>query len=434
MGSALGIVNGVLFWGLLGIAAFQSSAWPLPIAAFLFVVMLRAGARGHRRRSPDPERLLILGAGPLAQRIATEAMASPWRGHVVVGLLDEGEVAPKTVPMKLLRLVRPMADLDTALSALRPDRIVVALSERRGRLPLAALLRAKAEGIIIVDGLEFWERLTGQVAIESIKPSSLIFSQAFRKPAWTYRLSGGISLLAALVGLVLTAPLLVLIALVIKIGSRGPVFFIQPRLGLRGRRFDLIKFRTMHVAAATSEWAGDNADRITKVGHWLRKFRLDEVPQFLNVLRGEMNLVGPRPHPASNQALFLKNIPYYVLRCSIRPGITGWAQVHYGYADNLAEETAKMRYDLYYVKYRSILLDLAILLATVRTVLFGNPSHRVSQAKPLQESSRIAPSPSPLLNGVTKSRPRGQTGSLGPRPSRQVALAILWAVLVSASV
>ncbi len=310
-------------------------------------------------------------------------MAAPWRGHEVVGFLDEGEVAAKTIPMRLLRLVRPMDELDAALSELRPDRIVVALRELRGRLPVAGLLRAKAEGVAVDEGLEFWERLTGQVAIESIKPSSLIFSKEFRKPSWTYTLSRATSVVAAMVGLVLTLPLLVLIALAIKIDSRGPVFFVQPRLGFRGRRFDLIKFRTMYMAPHTSEWAGDNAQRITRLGHWLRKFRIDELPQFLNVLRGDMNLVGPRPHPVSNHALFLKNIPYYVLRCSIRPGITGWAQVQYGYADNLAEETAKMRYDLYYVKYRSVLLDTSILLSTFGTVLFGNPNHRGSAAKSL---------------------------------------------------
>jgi exopolysaccharide biosynthesis polyprenyl glycosylphosphotransferase len=385
MGSTFGAVTGVLFWGLLAIAAFESSSWPLPLAGLLLVVMLRAAARGRKPRRSQPERLLIVGAGPVAQRIAQEAMAAPWRGYVVVGLLDEGEVAPKTVPLKLLRLVRPMAQLETALHELCPDRIVVALNERRGRLPLAGLLRAKAEGVLVDEGLEFWERLTGQVAIETIKPSSLIFSKEFRKPVWTHKLRRAISVLAASLGLILTLPLLLLIAVAVKLESPGPAFFVQPRLGLRGRRFDLIKFRTMHAAAHTSEWAGDNVQRITRLGHWLRKFRVDELPQFWNVLRGDMNLVGPRPHPVSNHDLFLKNIPYYVLRCSVRPGITGWAQVQYGYADNLAEETAKMRYDLYYVKYMSISLDLGILVATISTVLFGNPNHRSTAVKSLPE-------------------------------------------------
>jgi exopolysaccharide biosynthesis polyprenyl glycosylphosphotransferase len=404
MGSTWGAIIGILFWSLLGIAAFQSATWPLPFAGLLLVFVLRAVARGRTPRRTEPERLLIVGAGPLAQRIAEEAMASPWRGYEVVGLLDEGEVAAKTIPFRLLRLVRPMDDLDAALNQLRPDRIVVALRERRGRLPLTGLLRAKAEGVAVDEVVEFWERLTGQVAIESIKPSNLIFSKEFRKPGWSHKVRRAMSIVAALLGLVLTFPLLVLIALAVKIDSRGPAFFIQPRLGLRGRRFDLIKFRTMHVAEHTSEWAGDNVERITRVGYWLRKFRMDELPQFVNVLRGDMNLVGPRPHPVSNHDLFLKNIPYYVLRCSIRPGITGWAQVQYGYADNLAEETAKMRYDLYYVKYMSIALDLGILLSTVGTVFFGNPNQRSTAVKQLpmpQTVLRPAPAPPPAASGET---------------------------------
>ena len=390
MGSRLGIFTGVLFWGLLGTAAFQpSSTWPLVAAAALFVFMLRTTARGGRFRKPDRERLLIVGAGSLAQRIAEEAIASPWRGYEVVGLLDDRAEAIPNVSAWRRQLIRPMASLDRALTELRPDRVVVALSERRGRLPFRELLRAKAEGVAIDDGPEFWERLTGQVAIESITPSSLIFSREFRKSALTQHVSRAISIAAALVGLVLTAPVLFLIAVAIRLDSRGPTFFVQPRLGLRGQRFDLIKFRTMKVAAHTSEWAGDNASRITRLGFWLRKFRLDELPQFLNVLRGDMNLVGPRPHPVSNHALFLKNIPYYVLRCSIRPGITGWAQVQYGYADNLAEETAKMRYDLYYVKYMSLTLDFGILASTVRTVLFGNPNGRRSVAKSLPATQMV---------------------------------------------
>jgi lipopolysaccharide/colanic/teichoic acid biosynthesis glycosyltransferase len=256
-------------------------------------------------------------------------------------------------------------------------------------LPLSGLLRAKAEGVAVDEVVEFWERLTGQVAIESIKPSNLIFSKEFRKPAWTHKVRRAMSIVAAALGLVLTFPLLVIIALAIKLESRGPAFFVQPRLGLRGRRFDLIKFRTMDGAPHTSEWAGDNVERITRIGYWLRKFRIDELPQFWNVLRGDMNLVGPRPHPVSNHDLFLKNIPYYVLRCSVRPGITGWAQVQYGYADNLAEETAKMRYDLYYVKYMSIPLDVGILLGTVRTVFFGNPNHRETAVKSLPTAQTV---------------------------------------------
>ena len=150
------------------------------------------------------------------------------------------------------------------------------------------------------------------------------------------------------------------------------MLFVQERIGLFGRRFPLLKFRTMVPdPRPSSEWARDNATRITRVGKWLRKFRLDELPQFINILRGDMALIGPRPHPASNYGLFADRIPHYALRCRVRPGVTGWAQVRYGYANNLEEETEKMRFDLYYIKHLSFYLDLRILVDTVKIVLFG---------------------------------------------------------------
>jgi lipopolysaccharide/colanic/teichoic acid biosynthesis glycosyltransferase len=169
---------------------------------------------------------------------------------------------------------------------------------------------------------------------------------------------------------------------VIKLDSRGPLLFVQARAGLGGRPFRLLKFRTMHPASGpTSEWARDNDQRITRAGRWLRKFRLDELPQFVNMLRGDMNLVGPRPHPLSNFDLFSRTVPYYWLRSLVRPGVTGWAQVRHGYANDLEEETEKMRYDLYYIKHRSILRDIHILLDTVRVVLLGRGAESVEPAR-----------------------------------------------------
>ena len=199
-------------------------------------------------------------------------------------------------------------------------------------------------------------------------------------------------MLLAGAGLVLSAPLFLLIALLIKLDSRGPVLFVHERVGLGGRRFRLLKFRTMHPAdGATSEWVCENEDRITRVGRWLRKFRLDELPQFVNILRGDLNFIGPRPHPASNFDLFDRVVPYYWLRTLIQPGVTGWAQVRYGYANNLEEETEKMRYDLYYIKHRSFLLDLRILLDTARVVLLGRGAESAeSPAGEAREYDRAA--------------------------------------------
>ncbi len=179
-------------------------------------------------------------------------------------------------------------------------------------------------------------------------------------------------MVVAAVGLVVTAPLMAAVAVIIKLDSDGPALFIQDRIGRLGRPFRLIKFRTMRVASGPhSEWVGQNQDRITRVGHWLRRFRLDELPQFINILRGDMNLVGPRPHPVANFALFREHIPYYSIRCSIRPGATGWAQIRYGYANSLDEEIEKMRYDLFYIKRMSPLFDLRIVFDSVKTVMLG---------------------------------------------------------------
>jgi lipopolysaccharide/colanic/teichoic acid biosynthesis glycosyltransferase len=237
-------------------------------------------------------------------------------------------------------------------------------------------------GMVVEDAEDVYERLTGKIAMDTLTPSRIIFSDDFRPSAVTLAAARAISLLVVAVGLIALAPLLGLIALAIKLDSRGPVLFIQDRIGMAGEPFRFMKFRTMHPARdSRSEWACDNSHRITRVGRWLRKFRLDELPQLINVLRGDMNLVGPRPHPRTNFEMFALvarnapecggQIPYYSLRSMIRPGITGWAQVRYRYANDLDEEMEKMRYDLYYVKHLSVWLDLRILFETVKVVLLG---------------------------------------------------------------
>jgi lipopolysaccharide/colanic/teichoic acid biosynthesis glycosyltransferase len=266
--------------------------------------------------------------------------------------------------------------LDDIVQRVRPTRIIVALAERPCRLPIYELLRLRANGIVVEDVVDVYERLTGKVAIERVMPSSLTFATDFWPKSGLQLFAGRLlSFAVAIYGLIGLAPLLALIALTIKLDSKGPVFFVQERIGVNGRPFKLIKFRTMHTATwPASEWVRDNQERITRVGKWLRRFRLDELPQFLNILRGDMNLVGPRPHPVSNFALFAERIPYYALRCVVRPGVTGWAQIRYGYANDLEEEIEKMKYDLYYIKHFSFALDLRILRGSVRAVLRGRES------------------------------------------------------------
>jgi lipopolysaccharide/colanic/teichoic acid biosynthesis glycosyltransferase len=242
--------------------------------------------------------------------------------------------------------------------------------------------------------VDVYERITGKLAIEVLPAASLVFAKGFRVARGHAAIGRALSLTVAAVALVVVLPVMAIIALAVKLDSRGPVFFRQERIGRHGQRFSLIKFRTMRpVTAEISAWVRDNADRITRVGRLLRKFRLDELPQFLNVLRGDMNLVGPRPHPVVNYELFTREIPYYALRAAVRPGVTGWAQVRYGYANNLEEETEKMRYDLYYVKHLSIWLDLRILIDTVGVVVAGLGSTTADARPGLAETRPLGKEP-----------------------------------------
>jgi exopolysaccharide biosynthesis polyprenyl glycosylphosphotransferase len=283
--------------------------------------------------------------------------------------------------------------LPKIVERVRPQRIVVALPERRRVDVMPALLDARGRGIAVNDAVDVYEELTGKLAIEALPPASLVFSKGFRVSRGNAMLGRAISLVAASIALAVAGPLIAAIAIAVKIDSPGPVFFRQERIGLHGRRFSLIKFRTMRpVAAEVSAWVRDNEDRITRFGHFLRKFRLDELPQFINVLRGDMNLVGPRPHPVVNYELFAREIPYYALRAAVRPGVTGWAQVRYGYANDLEEETEKMRYDLFYVKHLSVWLDLRIIVDTIKVVAFGLGSKAADVRAPLTTTALITDS------------------------------------------
>jgi exopolysaccharide biosynthesis polyprenyl glycosylphosphotransferase len=348
------------------------------------------------------ERLLIIGIMPLTEQIIREIEARPGGRQVVVGVIDDPAVSSSPSPN--CPLLGPISRLADIVNEARPNRVLVALGERRRRTPIPALMEScVARGIMVEDAAEFYERLTGKLAIESLTPTSIVFSHRFGPSRFDQAVARVVSLLVAIVGLVVLAPLMALIALAVKLESPGPALFIQRRIGAGGRPFALLKFRTMRVGGqCLSQWECDNRDRVTRLGRWLRAFRLDEVPQFVNVLRGEMNLVGPRPHPVSNFELFTlvsrnmseltgSAIGYYTLRSMVRPGITGWAQVRYRYANNIEEEIEKLRYDLFYVKYASAALDLRVLLKTVRVIVVGQPAEAVSTADARIEAGAAKP-------------------------------------------
>ena len=326
--------------------------------------------------------LLILGAGPMAERLIEEIEALESSHYAVLGVVDNQR--PEERSALASRWLGRCEELDEIVARVRPSRIVVAVENRRDRLPLQSLLESRVSGIDVEDAIELYERITGKMAIEALRPSTLILSKGFRNHGVAEVTARLVSVAVAILGLIVVAPLLAVIALLVKLDSSGPVLFVQQRAGRHGHPFGLLKFRTMHPTdEAPSEWVMDNIHRITRVGRYLRRFRLDELPQLVNVVRGEMNMIGPRPHPVSNHATFMEHIAYYGLRSTVRPGVTGWAQVRYGYANNLDEETEKMRYDLYYIKNRTLWLDFRIMLATIGIVLFGQDAAQVRHPAPM---------------------------------------------------
>jgi sugar transferase (PEP-CTERM system associated) len=348
-----------------------------PLASALVIVVgillpLRAASYALVRSRPFRERVLVLGASPLCARLVREIEVQPHLGFDIVGIVDD---APGPEPALARHpFLGPLARVDKIVEETRPDRIIVALAERRGRLPVQPLLDARLHGVRVEEGVHLYERLTGKLAIETLVPSFLIFSRGFAKSRVQLGLRRLGSLGAAAAGLAVTAPLMALIALAVRLESPGPALFVQERAGLDGRPFRLLKFRTMREPAAVepdSVWQRDDETRVTRVGRVLRVLRLDELPQLWNVLRGDMNLVGPRPEIAGNVRTMVEEIPYYALRHVVRPGVTGWAQVRHGYAVSREDVTEKVRHDLYYITHMSLRMDARILLDTVKIVLFG---------------------------------------------------------------
>jgi exopolysaccharide biosynthesis polyprenyl glycosylphosphotransferase len=382
-----------------------------------------------------PLKVLLLGAGPFAALAAREIEKNPQLRHRIIGLVEEEHVEIPTHLTAYAKLGSP-ADLAAIVEDQRPDRILVALADRRGRLPALDLLQHQLRGVIVEEASETFERLSGKLAIETLQPGSQLFKDHFQVSQFQENLARFISLSCALVGFILLAPLMALAAIAIKVTSPGPVLFRQRRIGLGGRPFELLKFRTMKQGGGSSEWVTDNTNRITPVGALMRRTRLDELPQFVNLIRGDMNLVGPRPHPVSNHELFNEQIPFYALRCLVRPGLTGWAQIRYRYANNLAEETEKMRYDLYYIKHRSAWLDLQIIPATIKAVIAGHGAtgelDQAADAASTVRSLAVVPAFQPRANRLDWVRPGAVAWSKGALAAGKGAIARVPASLARA--
>ena len=256
------------------------------------------------------------------------------------------------------------------------DRVIVALDERRGSLPLDQLLSCRLKGIHVDDGISFSENLSGKLSVENLYPSAIIFSSGFRGVMVFKDVKRCVDLLASLLGLLLLLPLGLIIALLIKLDSRGPVFYMQERVGQDGKTFKILKFRSMTVDAEKDGpvWAAVNDQRVTRVGRWIRKLRLDEIAQLINVIKGEMSIVGPRPERPFFVKKLEKEVPFYAHRHAVKPGITGWAQILYPYGATREDAQEKLKYDLYYIKHMSPIMDLRIISETAKIVFLGKGS------------------------------------------------------------
>lgn len=366
---------GVIFLSVLGFLLPTVTLWRAnSVYAMSFAIVLLLAIRLILTQSAGTDafrrRILVLGAGPRAARLKALS-EEPGRGFQIAGYVAMA-VNEKAVEGAVPRAdVANLADHAVALGA---GEVVLAMEERRGALPLADLLRVKTTGVHVNDIASFLERETGRVDLATTNPSFLIFSDGFSAGQRIAKASKRVfDILASLLVLVIGLPLIVIAGIAVKFDSKGPVFYRQPRVGLFGEAYNIVKIRSMRTdaeAAGIAVWASENDPRITRVGHIIRKLRIDELPQLWCVLKGEMSFVGPRPERPSFVEELTEALPYYAERHMVKPGLTGWAQINYPYGASVEDARVKLEYDLYYAKNYSPFLDLLILLQTVRVVLW----------------------------------------------------------------
>jgi sugar transferase (PEP-CTERM system associated) len=332
---------------------------------FLILPMINVGALKRR--------VLIIGVGDFAWRIEQLVAANANRGFVVVDYLRLANEAPRIRSSYTDHWRNPGGRSIAQIADEKfVDEVVVAVRDRRG-LPTEDLLDCKLSGVSVSEYLTFWERETGKIDLEALHPGWLFFSDGFRANWYTNLVKRLFDIVVSLIAVALTLPIIAVIAAAIRVEGSGPIFYAQERVGLNGRRFRLMKFRSMSVNAETDGvpvWAAANDERITRLGALMRKTRIDEIPQIFNVLKGDMSFIGPRPERPFFVETLMKEIPYYNERHRVKPGISGWAQINYPYGASVEDAREKLTYDLYYVKNRSLFLDLVILLPTARVVLW----------------------------------------------------------------
>tara|TARA_B100000678_G_scaffold57638_2_gene46457 strand:+ start:898 stop:2283 length:1386 start_codon:yes stop_codon:yes gene_type:complete len=314
-------------------------------------------------------RVVVLGAGARAARLK-ELAAREDSGFIIAGFISMSE-AHRVLPEAIAR--EQLGDMGTYVARLRASEVVLALEERRNALPLADLLRVRTRGIPVQEVTSFLERETGRLDLDTLNPSWLIFSDGFSAGRrYSSVAKRAFDIVVSSLLLIVSLPVIALFAVLVKLDSKGPAFFRQQRVGLYGRPFTVLKLRSMRTDAEKdgARWASENDPRITRLGRFIRKVRIDELPQTWSVLKGEMSFVGPRPEVPQFVSDLEDKLPYYAERHMVKPGITGWAQINYPYGASIEDSRHKLEYDLYYAKNYTPFLDLLILLQTLRVILY----------------------------------------------------------------
>jgi sugar transferase (PEP-CTERM system associated) len=343
---------------------------------FVFLLSWRLSANTTNLLARGDERVLLIGTGEAGIALVRHILGHPEYNMKVVGFLDEkGQDIGKSLVNP--RIIGATTDIEDIVARENIDRVVLSLKERRGSTPVRQLLNLKFSGVGVEDVHNCFERLSGRITLEHLSPSWLILSNGFKKSAILLATKRFIDILVSSAILLLVSPLLPLIALAIYVETGRPIFFRQTRVGYKRIEFELLKFRSMVQDAEKDgpQWATQRDHRITRVGKILRKTRLDEIPQLINVFRGQMSLVGPRPERPFFCSDLEEKIPFFNLRHSVRPGVTGWAQVNFRYGSSLDDSKSKLELDLFYIKNLSMLVDFAILFMTVKVVLLGRGAH-----------------------------------------------------------
>lgn len=364
---------------VLGVLYFLFPALLLGRGVFIIGMLLMAGFVAITRRVADRawqltaivQKTVVLGTGELAMKIAREITRREDLPIRLEGFVSAVPTAGETVFG--IPILGNSSEIEKIASDLGISRIIVALEDRRGVLPTRALVSLRVRGVRVDDAATALAALTGRISLEVVRPSWFVFSDGFHRSRWNSTLKRSFDLVAATIGFLLSLPLMILVAIAVRLDSPGPVIYRQMRVGRIGKLFQVLKFRSMRVDAemAGAEWAKQDDPRVTRVGRFIRKYRLDELPQFWNVTRGDMSFVGPRPERPYFVEELRKDVPYYDERHSVRPGLTGWAQVQYSYGASVKDSFQKLEYDLFYLKNMSLSFDLVILFQTVRIVLGG---------------------------------------------------------------